>query len=78
MIPRLGVSWPRDYAGTETTDHGRPRHKLRGRVFKWRKLSGDEAEWVVLEIVHRAVEVLLELNDGSAAPSLVHARSMTK
>lgn len=53
----------RDCAVTETTDHGHPRHKLRGRVFKWRKLSGDEAEWVVLKIVHRAVEVLLELND---------------
>ncbi|MEU9321994.1 hypothetical protein [Streptomyces sp. NPDC048295] len=52
----------RDCAVTETTDHGRRRYKLRGRVFKWRKLSGDEAEWVVLEIVHRAVEILREIS----------------
>jgi integrase len=38
----------RDCAVAETTDDGRIRYKLRGRVFKHRKLSGDEAEWVVL------------------------------
>ncbi len=53
----------RDCAFTEPGDDGRPRHKIRGRVFKGRKVTGDEAEWVVLEPVHRAVEVLLEIND---------------
>jgi hypothetical protein len=32
-------------------------------VFKGRKLTGDEAEWVVLDVVHQAVQVLLELNN---------------
>ncbi|WP_369223194.1 hypothetical protein AB5J52_19315 [Streptomyces sp. R39] len=55
----------RDCAATETGADGRPRYKLRGRVYKGkdRKLSGDEAEWVVLEVVHRAVAVLREIND---------------
>ncbi|MEU9303372.1 hypothetical protein [Streptomyces sp. NPDC048269] len=53
----------RDCAFTEPGADGRPRHKLRGRVFKGRRLSGDEAEWVVLDVVHRAVEVLLHIND---------------
>jgi hypothetical protein len=47
-----------------TTDHdGRTRFKLRGRVFKGRELSGDEADWVVLEAVHQAVDVLLKINE---------------
>ncbi|MEV6233440.1 hypothetical protein AB0L88_36795 [Saccharopolyspora shandongensis] len=53
----------RDCAFTTPTGDGRTRHKLRGRVFKGRGLSGDEAEWVVLDVVHEAVEVLLEIND---------------
>ncbi|MCX5124826.1 hypothetical protein [Streptomyces sp. NBC_00347] len=55
----------RDCATTETGADGRPRYKLRGRVYKGkdRKLSGDEAEWVVLNVVHRAVAVLREIND---------------
>ncbi|MGW9211262.1 hypothetical protein ACWGR4_30315 [Embleya sp. NPDC055664] len=52
-----------DCAFTGTGEDGRPRYKIRGRVFKGRALSGDEAEWVVLEIVHRAVDVLRQLND---------------
>jgi hypothetical protein len=32
-------------------------------VFKDRGLAGDEAEWVVLDVVHHAVEVLLAVND---------------
>ncbi|WP_336215999.1 hypothetical protein [Nonomuraea sp. LPB2021202275-12-8] len=50
----------RDCAFTEPGADGRLRHKLRGRVFKGRKATGDEAEWVVLEPDHRAVEVLLQ------------------
>ncbi|MGV9902885.1 hypothetical protein ACWDU8_10425 [Streptomyces sp. NPDC003388] len=55
----------RDCASTEIGADGRPRYKLRGRVYKGkdRKLSGDEAEWVVLDVVHRAVAVLREVND---------------
>lgn len=53
----------RDCAFTEPGDDGRIRYKLRGRVFKSRKLSGDDAEWVVLDVVHRAVAILLEIND---------------
>ncbi|WP_229868733.1 hypothetical protein [Streptomyces chryseus] len=53
----------RECAFTETGDDGRIRYKLRGRVYKNRKISGDEAEWVVLDIVHQAVEVLLGLHD---------------
>ena len=55
----------RDCATTETGADGRPRYRLRGRVYKGkdRKLSGDEAEWVVLDVVHRAVAVLKEIND---------------
>ncbi|MFF2941343.1 hypothetical protein ACFVSQ_16025 [Streptomyces niveus] len=52
-----------DCAFTGTCEDGRTRYKIRGRVFKGRALSGDEAEWVVLEIVHRAVAVLRKLND---------------
>jgi hypothetical protein len=53
----------RDCAFSEPGDNGRIRHKLRGRVYKDRGLSGEEADWVVLEIVHQAVAVLLEIND---------------
>jgi len=57
-----GHHW-RDSAFTEPGEDGRIRYKLRGKVFKDRALSGEEAEWVVLEIVHRAVAILRELND---------------
>jgi hypothetical protein len=53
----------RDCAFTEPTDDGRTRHKLRGHVYKDRDLAGEDAEWVVLEIVHQAVTVLLQIND---------------
>ena len=53
----------RDCALNEVGLDGRVRHKLRGRVFKDRPLAGDEEEWVVLDVVHRAVEVLLQIND---------------
>ncbi|MEU9290310.1 hypothetical protein AB0D57_38155 [Streptomyces sp. NPDC048275] len=53
----------RECAFTETGDDGRIRYKIRGRVYKGRKLSGEEAEWVVLDVVHQAVEVLLDLHD---------------
>ncbi|MGW2822282.1 hypothetical protein ACWC24_14920 [Streptomyces sp. NPDC001443] len=55
----------RDCAATETGADGRPRYKLRGRVYKGkdRELGGDEAEWVVLHVVHRAVAVLRDIND---------------
>lgn len=53
----------RECAVVVTGIDGRIRHKLRGRVFKDRTLAGEEADWVVLDIVHRAVEVLLAVND---------------
>jgi hypothetical protein len=53
----------RDCAFTEPTDDGRTRHKLRGHVYKDRDITGEEAEWVVLEIVHQAVAILLQIND---------------
>lgn len=53
----------RDCAFTEPADDGRVRYKLRGRVYKGARLSGEEADWVVLEVVHQAVDVLLQLND---------------
>ncbi|MFH9612904.1 hypothetical protein ACH4MM_03890 [Streptomyces pratensis] len=53
----------RDCARVETAADGRPRYKIHGRVYKDRKVTGEEADWVVLDLVHRAVEVLLELND---------------
>jgi hypothetical protein len=53
----------RDCAVVETAADGRLRYKIHGRVYKDRQLSGDEEEWVVLEIVHRAVQMLLEIND---------------
>jgi hypothetical protein len=53
----------RDCAFTEPGADGRTRHKIRGRVFKDRRLAGDEAQWVVLDVVHRAVDVLLAVND---------------
>ncbi|MDA8284930.1 MAG: hypothetical protein M0Z42_16925 [Actinomycetota bacterium] len=52
----------RDCAVTELGADGRTRHKLRGRVFKDRRLAGDEADWVVLDVVHQAVGVLLSIN----------------
>jgi hypothetical protein len=48
---------------TEPGADGRTRHKLRGRVFKGRKLTGDQADWVVLGIVHDAVAVLRQINN---------------
>ena len=53
----------RECAVTEPAAGGRTRYKLRGRVFKDRQLPGEQADWVVLEIVHRAVGVLLAAND---------------
>lgn len=53
----------RNCAFTEPGDDGRIRYKLRGRVYKDRRLSGEEAEWVVLEVVHQAVAILLRIND---------------
>ncbi|ARF53680.1 hypothetical protein [Streptomyces gilvosporeus] len=54
---------PRDCAVTQPAADGRLHHKIRGRVFKGRKLTGDEAEWVVLEVVHEAVKVLKQINN---------------
>lgn len=53
----------RDCACTETGSEGRIRHKLRGKVLKGRKLTGKEAEWVVLDVVHQAVALLTAVND---------------
>jgi len=53
----------RDCAFTEPADDGRVRYKLRSRVYKGARLSGEETDWVVLEVVHQAVDVLLQLND---------------
>ncbi|MFB7467688.1 hypothetical protein ACFCZ1_30055 [Streptomyces sp. NPDC056224] len=53
----------RDCAFTEIGADGRTRYKIRGRVYKNRKISGDEVDWVVLDIVHEAVEVLKLIND---------------
>lgn len=53
----------RDCAFTEPGPDGRTRHKLRGRVFKDRALAGDSEQWVVLDVVHHAVNVLLTIND---------------
>ncbi|MEU6868250.1 hypothetical protein ABZ924_34320 [Streptomyces sp. NPDC046876] len=49
----------RDCATTTTSPVGRRRHKITGRVFKHRKLTGDKAEW----IVHEAVGVVKEINN---------------
>lgn len=53
----------RDCAFTEVGADGRTRYKIRGCVYKGRKISGDEADWVVLDVVHQAVNVLKRLND---------------
>lgn len=55
----------RDCAFTEPGPDGRTRCKLRGRVFKDRGLAGDPEEWVVLDVVHQAVGVLLAVNDDA-------------
>jgi hypothetical protein len=52
-----------DCAFTEPGPDGRLRYKLRGKVLKGRKLTGEEAEWVVLDLVHQAVAVLTQVND---------------
>lgn len=53
----------RECALTDTGADGRTRYKIRGRVYKGRKLTGDEAEWTVLPVVHEAVNVLKQIND---------------
>ena len=75
----------RDCAFTEPGADGRDRFKLRGRVFKERRLSGDEAEWVVLDAVHHAVNVLLQINDDpthlfgyTSGPGVTRARLIGK
>ena len=55
----------RDCAFTEPGRDGRTRCKLRGRVFKDRASTGDAEEWVVLDVVHHAVGVLLAVNDDA-------------
>jgi hypothetical protein len=55
-----------DCAFTEPGADGRVRYKRRGRVFKDRALTGDHAEWVVLELVRTAVDVLRRINDPHA------------
>jgi hypothetical protein len=55
----------RDCSFTEPGPDGRARCKLRGRVFKDRGLAGDTEEWVVLDVVHQAVGVLLVINDDA-------------
>lgn len=52
-----------DCATTTVSLTGRTRHKITGRVFKHRKLTGDNAEWIVLGVVHEAVDVLKEINN---------------
>ncbi|SPX82478.1 hypothetical protein [Mycobacteroides abscessus] len=56
----------RDCAFTATGLDGRIRYKIRGKVYKSnrRPLDGEEADWVVLEIVHQAIAVLCEINDA--------------
>lgn len=54
---------PRECAVTDTGADGRTRYKIWGRVYKGRKLTGDEAEWTVLPVVHEAVNVLRQIND---------------
>ncbi|SEG94282.1 hypothetical protein SAMN04489712_14511 [Thermomonospora echinospora] len=51
-----------DCAFTTVAADGRLRHKLRGKVFKGRGLTGDHTEWVVLEQVHQAVAVARTLH----------------
>ncbi|MET9434839.1 hypothetical protein [Streptomyces sp. NPDC006551] len=46
----------RNCATTTTSPTGRRRHMITGRVFKHRKLTGAQAEWIVLDIVHEAVD----------------------
>lgn len=53
----------RNCAVNDVGADGRSRHKLNGRVFKDRRLPGDETDWVVLDVVHRAVGVLKSIND---------------
>jgi hypothetical protein len=55
----------RDCSFTEPGADGRIRHKFRGRVFKDRRLDGDEEEWVVLDLVHHGVDVLHAVNDDT-------------
>jgi hypothetical protein len=62
-LPPVVRELRRDCAFTEPADDGRTRYKIRGRVYKGRSLSGDQADWVVLEVVHQAVQVLLAIND---------------
>ncbi|MDN5757063.1 MAG: hypothetical protein L0H59_00810 [Tomitella sp.] len=54
-----------DCAFTERGADGRARYKIRGKVYKGagRKLSGEQADWVVLKIVHEAIDVLRTVNN---------------
>ena len=61
-----------DCATTTVSLTGRTRHKITGRVFKHRKLTGDNAEWIVLGVVHEAVDVLKEINND---PGLLFGRT---
>lgn len=53
----------RDCATTTTSPAGQRRHRITGKVYKHRKLTGDTAEWVVLDVVHEAVDVLKDINN---------------
>lgn len=65
MRPSELVNLRRDCAVVECGPDGTAvRYKLRGTAFKGRRPGGAPAVWVVLPIVHNAVEVLRDLHDG--------------
>ncbi|WP_406201310.1 hypothetical protein OG920_44340 [Streptomyces europaeiscabiei] len=62
-----------DCAFIDNGPDGPIRHNPCGRVLKGRRLIGDEAEGVVLDVVHQAVTLLTAVNDGRPTCSATRA-----
>jgi len=64
MRPSELVNLRRDCAIVDVDAYGAPvRHKLQGTAYKGRRPGGAPAIWVVLPVVHQAVDVLRALED---------------
>lgn len=83
MRPSELINLRRDCATVDRNSHATTRrHKLRGVAYKGRRPSGTPASWVVLPVVHHAVDILQSLqagpNDALLLPSLATSSQLQR